>query len=140
MKKNKKLLLLGTLIATIGLTGCSGINQKSMSNTTNYDEISAKTEKYEYFKDNIGLYNIDDMTWDPIYDASGNNLFAYNAKGQEQDNTFYTIGSTSYNDFSVVAYNKECSMAESIYDMDESDSLIPIGYYKDKKYFIHNDR
>ena len=51
MKKNKKLLLLGTLIATIGLTGCSGINQKSMSNTTNYDEISAKTEKYEYFKD-----------------------------------------------------------------------------------------
>ena len=49
MKKNKKLLLLGTLIATIGLTGCSGINQKSMSNTTNYDEISAKTEKYEYF-------------------------------------------------------------------------------------------
>ena len=47
MKKNKKLLLLGTLIATIGLTGCSGINQKSMSNTTNYDEISAKTEKYE---------------------------------------------------------------------------------------------
>ena len=76
--KNKNFLLLVTLIATIGLTGCSGINQKSMSDTTNYDEISATTEKYEYFKDcvvrsnevllynifkdNIGLYNIDNKT------------------------------------------------------------------------------
>lgn len=152
--KNKNFLLLGTLIATIGLTGCSGINQKNMSDTTNYDEISATTEKYEYFKDcvvrsnevllynifkdNIGLYNIDNKTWEPIYDSSGNNLFTYNVKGQEQDDTFYTIGSTSYNDFSVVAYNKECSMAESLYNMDESDSLIPIGYYNDQKYFIHN--
>lgn len=137
----------------IGLIGCSKDDSKNTKETFKYDKSSEGGE-YKYFKDcpikanevllfhtykdNLGIYNTDTMTWKALYNSEQNNLFSYNVKGQEQKNVFYTIGSTSHNDFSVVKYNPENRMAEAILNVKESDSVIPIGYYKKKMYFIHN--
>ena len=154
MLKNKLIYKITTfcLISTIsfGISGCK--SDKSVdtefvykdSESTEYSYFEEQVVKnneillYHVYKENLGLYNTDTKTWEPIYDSKKNNLFAYSVKGQEYDNTFYTIGSSSFNDFSVVKYNRENHIAESIYNVAETDSLIPIGYYKDKMYFIHN--
>ncbi|SKA72403.1 hypothetical protein SAMN02745111_02348 [Eubacterium uniforme] len=158
LKRIKYVVILA--IATLSLTSCDNkksvdkIAKKTGVDSFNYDNYMESIEEYKYFKErvlkanevlvfnisknNLGLYNTGTKTWKEIYDSAKNNLFAYNVKGQEQSNVFYTIGSTSYNDFSVVKYNKENSMIESVMDVNESDSVIPIGMYDEKMYFIHN--
>ena len=138
----------------IGLLGCSKDDSKNIKETFKYDKSSEAGEAYKYFedcpikanevflfhtyKDNLGIYNTDTKTWKALYNSEQNNLFSYSVKGQEQKDVFYTIGSTSYNDFSVVKYNPQNRMAETLMNVKASDSVIPIGYYKKKMYFIHN--
>ncbi|SDB08939.1 hypothetical protein SAMN02910417_00637 [Eubacterium oxidoreducens] len=92
---------------------------------------------YNTYEENLGVYNTDSKEWEALYSSAANNLFAYGVKGQEYDNTYYTIGSSGYNKFSVVKFNKETHCAESVYDVVETDSLCPIGYYNENMYFIH---
>ena len=35
-------------------------------------------------------------------------------------------------------YNEQEHILESIYDVDATDSIMPVGYYKNQMYFIHN--
>ena len=157
LKRKIIILSLGILIIGV-LVSCNNKNNKVKkeisSEKFDYNKEIEKKAEYKYFKDcpvkanevllyhsykdNLGIYNTDTKTWKELYNSEKNNLFTYRVRGQEQKNVFYTIGSTSYNDFSVVKYNPENRMAESLLDVDKKDSVIPIGIYEDKMYFIHN--
>ena len=158
-KKNIVRISICTLvIMSFLLTSCSKkiIERKTELSETkfDYDEYMDSIEEYKYFKErpvkanevllynvdkeNLGIYNTDTNTWKEIYDSSKNNLTTYAVKGQEQKDVFYTMGSSSYNDFSVVKFNQENRMVESLLDVTESDSVLPIGMHEDKLYFIHN--
>lgn len=114
LKRIKYVVILA--IATLSLTSCDNkksvdkIAKKTGVDSFNYDNYMESIEEYKYFKErvlkanevlvfnisknNLGLYNTGTKTWKEIYDSAKNNLFAYNVKGQEQSNVFYTIGST----------------------------------------------
>ncbi|MEE1010141.1 MAG: hypothetical protein UH963_13510 [Agathobacter sp.] len=152
MKKFTGCVLIGLVMAT-SFTGCSLTNYKGFNNVFKYDK-DANKEKYEYFadtavksnevvlfnsfQDTLGVYNTDSMTWEPFYVPSDNSVLAYNTKGTTPTDSFYTIGSSNYNDFSILKYNEQEHILESIYDVDATDSIMPVGYYKNQMYFIHN--
>lgn len=152
MKKFTGCVLIGLVMAT-SFTGCSLTNYKGFNNVFKYDK-DANKEKYEYFadtavksnevvlfnsfQDTLCVYNTDSMTWEPFYVPSDNSVLAYNTKGTTPTDSFYTIGSSNYNDFSILKYNEQEHILESIYDVDATDSIMPVGYYKNQMYFIHN--
>jgi hypothetical protein len=90
---------------------------------------------YNIYKENLGIYNTDSCEWNAIYNQ--NNLFAYSVNDELTNDSFYSIGSSAYNKFSVV--QQDGTIVNSIMDVEQNDSCIPIGTYNDRKYFIYNE-
>lgn len=139
MKKTCILMILFIILTT----GCSNRD----NNISNNKEISTKEYNYfvetcinanqkvvfNMFNQNIGIYDLNEKKWEPVYGQD--NIYSY---GLDGDNSIFSIGSSLYNKFSIVLYDKTVPELISIKDIPEEDSIIPIGYYNENYYFIYN--
>lgn len=151
---NKNILLKTTFCIIICCTLCSCSNKNSKEIKEYKDTINPKVKEfvqqkatYNYFQNvdlksdeiviynlytmQLGIYNIDKKTWNPIYNEK--NVFAYNASG---DNKVFSIGNSQYNKFSVI--ENDSINIKSIYNVDAKDSIILFGKYREEYYFVYN--
>ncbi|MCI8408853.1 MAG: hypothetical protein HFJ09_06225 [Lachnospiraceae bacterium] len=127
---------------SILLTGCGEnkdamekVQEKEKIQDVDYcDEVSIKENEkivYNIYKEKLGIYNKQDYSWHVLYEEEEE--FAYKINGRSD---IYTVGNTSYNHFSIMK-NAESGLYK-ILDIDEKDSIMPFGEYKDEYYFIYN--
>lgn len=108
--------------------------EKEVQNISYCDDIDIKEDEtivYNIFKEKLGKYNKKDYSWCALYEDE--EVFAYKINGR---NDIYTVGNTLYNYFSVMK-NDEKGLYK-IMDIDEKDSIMPFGEYKNEYYFIYN--
>ena len=63
-------------------------------------------------------------------------MHVYDGNEEITDKSFFSIGSSTYNNFSIV--QQEGTVVSSIMDVNKNDSCIPIGIYDNQDYFIYN--
>lgn len=142
MKKFNVLLIMCICVSMF--SGCqkseadmSGVSEVQEADYDYFESCTLSADEkliYNIYKENLGIYNTDSGEWNEIY--SQNNLFAYSENDGLTNASFYSIGSSAYNKFSVV--QQEGTAVDSIIDLDQKDSCIPIGTYDGRKYFIYN--
>lgn len=150
-KLKKTRILLYMIIVIIGclLLGCSNSQEENSKSKGNIQQkqVVNNNVTYDYFKDitlkdnevlvynsykmQLGIYNTEANKWNPIYNED--NVFAYRISG---DNTLFSIGNSLYNKFSLIKNNN--IEIKSFCDIKASDSIIPIGKYKNEYYYIYN--
>lgn len=139
MKRFSSLLI--ACMCVFMLVGCQSPKNNSYKNTEEpyhyFQDYSLKfNEKlvYNICNENLGIYNMDSNKWEPIYNQD--NLFAYDGNEEITDKSFFSIGSSTYNNFSIA--QQEGTVVSSIMDVNKNDSCIPIGIYNNQDYFIYN--
>lgn len=122
------------------LVGCSENKdtmekvQETVQSVDYCDDVSIKENEkivYNIYKEKLGIYNKQDYSWHVLYGEEEE--FAYKINGR---NDIYTVGNTSYNHFSIMKNKK--SGLHKVLNIDEKDSIMPFGEYKDEYYFIYN--
>lgn len=139
---SRKKIICVLFLFSILLTGCGEnkdavekVQEKEVIQDVDYcDDVSIKENEkiiYNIYKEKLGIYNKQDYSWHVLYGEEEE--FAYKINGR---NDIYTVGNSSHNHFSIMKNEK--SGLHKVLDIDEKDSIMPFGEYRDEYYFIYN--